>query len=188
MAPRLGVLDLVEQLHQRTGIRYQPVGEPERLGLGPYETAGVVRNRSLVLTQWAESRGLAVSTLTPRDGALPIETPRTWTTDPFEGVALGHTLLRGTSNILYDFVLYGDDVAGGLHGYLTYIPPAGVPYSRRDVVPLRARVIAPPVLLPADDGVVAVMASYDEMGGGVDAVHLRCDLVTLPPRRDRVTR
>jgi hypothetical protein len=38
------------------------------------------------------------------------------------------------------------------------------------------------VLLPAEDGVVAVMANVDEMGGGVDAVHVRCDLVTLPQR------
>ena len=37
--------------------------------------------------------------------------------------------------------------------------------------------------VPAEDGVVAVMATYDELGGGVDAVHLRCDMVTLPDRR-----
>ncbi len=77
-------------------------------------------------------------------------------------------------------MLHGDDVAGGLHAYVTYIPPAGTPYPRRDVIPLRARVIARPALLPAEDGVVVIMATYDELGGGVDAAHVRCEMLTLP--------
>jgi hypothetical protein len=69
-----------------------------------------------------------------------------------------------------------------MHAYLVYFDGAGTPFPRRDVMPLRTRVIAPPALLPAEDGVVAVMANVDEMGGGIDAVHVRCDLVTLPQR------
>jgi hypothetical protein len=38
-----------------------------------------------------------------------------------------------------------------------------------------------PALLPAGDGFVAVMGVYDELGGGIDAVHVRCEMVTLPP-------
>jgi hypothetical protein len=26
-----------------------------------------------------------------------------------------------------------------------------------------------------------VMGVYDELGGGIDAVHVRCEMVTLPP-------
>jgi hypothetical protein len=33
----------------------------------------------------------------------------------------------------------------------------------------------------AGDGFVAVMGVYDELGGGIDAVHVRCEMVTLPP-------
>jgi hypothetical protein len=33
----------------------------------------------------------------------------------------------------------------------------------------------------AGDGFVAVMGVYDELGGGIDAAHVRCERVTPPP-------
>jgi hypothetical protein len=33
----------------------------------------------------------------------------------------------------------------------------------------------------AGDGLVTGMGVYDELGGGIDAVHVRCEMVTLPP-------
>ncbi|MDP3214927.1 MAG: hypothetical protein Q8S73_12535 [Deltaproteobacteria bacterium] len=171
-----------EQVLVRLTDTLEPSGEPARLGLGPYPTAATMRGSSLVLSQWAEGRGLAVSTLPVARGRLQVETPRLWTTRDLEGAPLGHTMITGGEGVLYDLATNGDTVAGGLHAYLVYFDGAGTPFPRRDVFPLRARVIAPPVLLPAEDGVVAVMANVDEMGGGVDAVHVRCDLVTLPQR------
>lgn len=159
-----------------------PEGEPTALGLGPYETTAVSRGDRLVLSQWAEARGFAVSTLPVDERGVRIETPRLWTTERFEGVPLGHRAVLGPAGVVYDLMLHGDDVAGGLHAYSTYVPPAGTPYSRRDTMPLRARVVARPALIPAEDGFVAVMGVYDELGGGVDAVHVRCEMVTLPPR------
>ena len=160
----------------------EPMGEPVALGLGPYETAAVARGDRLVLSQWAESRGFAVSTLPVTPEGVAIETPRIWTTERFEGVPLGHRATLGPGGVIYDLMLHGDDVAGGLHAYATFVPPGGSPFSRRDVMPLRARVIARPALLPAEDGFIAVMGTYDELGGGIDAVHVRCEMVTLPPR------
>jgi hypothetical protein len=171
-----------EQVLVRLTDTLEPSGDPVRLGLGPYPTAAAMRGGSLLLSQWAEGHGLAVSTLPVARGRLQVETPRLWTTRELEGAPLGHTMITGGEGVLYDLAMNGDTVAGGLHAYLVYFDGAGTPFPRRDVVPLRARVIAPPVLLPAEDGVVAVMANVDEMGGGVDAVHLRCDLVTLPQR------
>jgi len=172
-----------EQVLVRLGPTLEPLGEPTRLGLGPYEIAAARRGDTMVISQWVDGRGFGVVTAPLREGRLVPETPRIWTTTPFEGIALGHAMALGPGGILYDLMLHGDDVAGGLHAYLTFLPPAGSPFPRRDVMPLRARVIAPPQLLPAEDGVVAVLATYDELGGGVDAVHLRCDMVTLPDRR-----
>jgi len=34
---------------------------------------------------------------------------------------------------------------------------------------------------PARDGFVAGMGVYDELGGGIDAVHVRCEMATPPP-------
>jgi hypothetical protein len=172
-----------EQMLVRLGATLEPAGDPERVGLGPYEVGATMRGDTLVLSQWVDGRGFALVQAPLREGRLALEAPRIWTTAPFEGLALGHTMRLGPQGIVYDLALHGDDVAGGLHGYLTFVPPSGAPFPRRDVVPLRARVIAPPQLVPAEDGVVAVMATYDELGGGVDAVHLRCDMVTLPDRR-----
>lgn len=160
----------------------EPEGDPVALGLGPYETVAVSRGERLVVGQWAESRGFAVSQLPLEGRGVRVELPRIWTTERFDGVALGHRAVLGASGVIYDLMLHGDDVAGGLHAYATFVPPAGAPYVRRDVMPLRARVVARPALLPADDGFVAVMGVYDELGGGVDAVHVRCEMVTLPPR------
>lgn len=160
----------------------EPQGEPVALGLGPYETTAVARGDRLVLSQWAESRGYAVSALPVTAEGVGVETPRIWTTERFEGVPLGHRATLGPGGVIYDLMLHGDDVAGGLHAYATFVPPAGSPFSRRDVMPLRARVIARPALLPAEDGFIAVMGVYDELGGGIDAVHVRCEMVTLPPR------
>lgn len=171
-----------EQVLVRLSPTLEPVGEPERLGLGPYPTTAVARGRDLVITQWAEARGVAISTLAVERGAPRVELPRIWTTDPLEGIPLAHATVRGAGNVLYDLMLHGDDTAGGLHAYVTYIPPAGTPYPRRDVIPLRARVIARPALLPAEDGVSVVMATYDELGGGVDVAHVRCEMLTLPAR------
>ncbi len=158
-----------------------PEGEPMALGLGPYETVAVPRSDRLVVAQWAESRGFAVSTLPLAGDRVQVETPRIWTTERFDGVALGHRAVLGPAGVIYDLMLHGDDVAGGLHAYATFLPSAGTPFSRRDVMPLRARVVARPALLPAEDGFVAVMGVYDELGGGIDAVHVRCEMVTLPP-------
>lgn len=169
-----------EQVLVRLTPTLDPAGEPERLGLGPYPTTAVARGRDLVVSQWAEARGIAIATLPVENGAVRVELPRIWTTSPFEGVALSHAAVRGPGNVLYDLMLHGDDVAGGLHAYITYIPPAGTPYPRRDVIPLRARVIARPALLPAEDGVVVIMGTYDELGGGIDAAHVRCEMLTLP--------
>lgn len=171
-----------EQVLVRLTSTLEPQGEPERLGLGPYPTALVARGRDLVATQWAESRGLAVATLPVENGTLRTELPRLWTTDPLEGIPLAHVAIRGAGNVLYDLMLHGDDVAGGLHAYVTWLPPAGAPFPRRDVIPWRARMITRPALLPAEDGVVVLMAGYDELGGGLDAAHVRCEMVTLPQR------
>lgn len=160
----------------------EPEGEPVALGLGPYETVALSRGERLVVAQWAEARGFAASQL-PLDGrGVRVETPRIWTTERFEGAALGHRAVLGVGGVIYDLMLHGDEVAGGLHAYATFFPPAGTVYSRRDVMPLRARVVGRPALLPANDGFVAVMGVYDELGGGIDAVHVRCEMVTLPPR------
>ena len=171
-----------EQVLVRLSPTLEPVGEPERLGLGPYPTTAVARGDDLVIAQWAESRGLAVATLPARDGRVEVALPRLWTTAPLEGIPLAHVAIRGAGNVLYDLMLQGDDVAGGLHAYLTWQAPAGPPFPRRDVIPWRARMITRPALLPAEDGVVVLMAAYDELGGGIDAAHVRCELVTLPPR------
>ncbi len=171
-----------EQVLVRLTPSLEPSGEPARLGLGPYPTTAVARGRDLVIAQWAESRGLAIATLPVEQGEPHVELPRIWTTDALEGIPLAHTAVRGAGNVLYDLMLHGDDTAGGLHAYVTYIPPAGNPYPRRDVIPLRARVIARPAMLPAEDGVVVVMATYDELGGGVDVAHVRCEMLTLPAR------
>ncbi len=171
-----------EQVLVRLTDTLEPSGDPARLGLGPYATAAAMRGTSLLLSQWAEGRGLAVSTLPVARGRLQVETPRLWTTRDLDGVSLGHAMVTGGEGVLYDLATHGDTVAGRLHAYLVYFDGAGQPFPRRDVFPLRARVIAPPVLLPAEDGVVAVMANVDELGGGVDAVHVRCDLLTLPQR------
>ena len=171
-----------EQVLVRLSDTLEPVGEPARLGLGPDLTAVSVQGRRLVVTQWAESRGLALAALTPNGNTLQPEAPRVWTTQPFEGAPVGHALTEGTHGELYDLALNVDDVGGATHAYLTYIPPAGTPFPRRDVIPTRGRVIAAPALVPADDGVVAVLASDDEVGAGLDAVHLRCELVSLPER------
>lgn len=171
-----------EQVLVRLSPTLEPQGEPERLGLGPYPTTAVARGRDLVISQWAESRGIAIATLPVENGAPRVELPRIWTTDPLEGIPLAHAAVRGAGNVLYDLMLHGDDTAGGLHAYVTYIPPAGNPYPRRDVIPLRARVIARPAMLPAEDGVAVVMATYDELGGGVDVAHVRCEMLTLPAR------
>jgi hypothetical protein len=170
-----------EQVLVRLGDTLEPVSEPERTGLGPYPTGYATRGQTLVLTQWAEARGLALATLPVRDGSVTVELPRIYTTTPFAGVPLGHAMVRG-GTILYDLMLHGDDVAGALHGYLAWVPPAGAPFARREVLPLRARVLAPPALLPAEDGFIAVLAGEDETGAGVDAAHVRCELVTLPAR------
>lgn len=184
--PVRGATSSGEQAREQVMVHLRPTlepdGEPERVGLGPYETAAVVRNGRVVLTQWAEARGLAMAELPLLHGRPQVETPRIWTTLPLDGVALGHTAIVGPGQVVYDLMLHGDDVAGALHAYATFVPPAGTPYARRDVMPLRARVIAPPALLPAEDGFVAVLAVHDEVGGGLDAVHVRCDMVTLPPR------
>lgn len=171
-----------EQVLVRLTATLEPRGEPERLGLGPYPTTAVVRGDDLVVTQWAEARGLAVATLPIREGTVRVELPRLWTTSPLEGIPLAHAAIRGAGNVLYDLMLHGDDVAGGLHAYVTWQPPAGAPFPRRDVIPWRARMITRPALLPAEDGVVVLMAAYDELGGGIDAAHVRCELVTLPTR------
>jgi hypothetical protein len=171
-----------EQVLVRLSPTLEPLGEPERLGLGPYPTTAVPRGDDLVVSQWAESRGLAVATLPSREGRLQLELPRLWTTSPLEGIPLAHVAIRGAGNILYDLMLHGDDVAGGLHAYVTWQPPAGPPFPRRDVIPWRARMITRPALLPAEDGVVVLMAAYDELGGGIDAAHVRCELTTLPAR------
>lgn len=184
--PVRGATTTGEQAREQVMVHLRPTiepdGEPDRVGFGPYETAAVLRTNRLVLTQWAESRGLALSALPLLHGRPQIETPRIWTTTAFEGVPLGHAAILGPGQVIYDLMLHGDDVAGALHAYATFIPPAGTPFPRRDVLPLRARVIAPPALLPAEDGFVAVLAVHDELGGGVDAMHVRCDMVTLPPR------
>jgi hypothetical protein len=171
-----------EQVLVRLTSTLEPLGDPQRLGLGPYPTTAVARGNDLVVSQWAEARALAVATLPVRDGQPIVELPRLWTTPPLEGIPLAHVTLRGVGNILYDLMLHGDDVAGGLHAYLTWLPPAGAPFPRRDVIPWRARMITRPALLPAEDGVVVLMAAYDELGGGIDAAHVRCELVTLPAR------
>ena len=31
-------------------------------------------------------------------------------------------------------------------------------------------------------GAVVIMATYDELGGGIDAAHVHCEMVTLPAR------
>jgi hypothetical protein len=171
-----------EQVLVRLTDTLEPSGEPARLGLGPYPTAASMRGGSLLLSQWAEGHGLAVATLPVARGRVQVATPRLWTTRELDGAPLGHTMITGGEGVLYDLALNGDTVAGAMHAYLVYFDGAGTPFPRRDVIPLRTRVIAPPALLPAEDGVVAVMANVDEMGGGIDAVHVRCDLVTLPPR------
>lgn len=171
-----------EQVLVRLTDTLEPSGDPSRLGLGPYATAASMRGGNLLLSQWAEGRGLAISTLPVTRGRVQIETPRLWTTRDLEGLSLGHAMVTGGEGVLYDLATHGDGTAGGLHAYLVYFDGAGQPFPRRDVFPLRARVIAPPALLPAEDGVVAVMANVDELGGGIDAVHVRCDLLTLPQR------
>ncbi len=71
-----------EQVLVRLSPTLEPVGEPERLGLGPYPTTAVARGRDLVIAQWAESRGIAISTLAVEHGAPRVELPRIWTTSP----------------------------------------------------------------------------------------------------------
>jgi hypothetical protein len=171
-----------EQVLVRLSATLEPSGDPERVGLGPYPTVALTRGRDVVLSQWAESRGFAIATLPVDNGTLRLELPRIWTTSPFEGIPLAHAAVRGPGNIVYDLMLHGDDTAGALHAYVTYVPPAGTVFPRRDVIPLRARVVGRPAMLPAEDGAVVVMATYDELGGGIDAVHVRCDMVTLPQR------
>ena len=171
-----------EQVLVRLTDTLEPSGDPVRLGLGPFPTAAAMQGSSLLLSQWVEGHGLAVSSLPLVHGRLQLATPRVWTTHGLDGAPLGHAMTTGGDGVFYDLATHGDTVAGGLHAYLVYFDGAGTPFPRRDVFPLRARVIAPPQLLPAEDGLVAVMANVDELGGGVDAVHLRCDLVTLPTR------
>lgn len=158
-----------------------PVGEPAGTGFAQFPLAYALRGRTVVVFQWAQQQGVAIATLPITPRRLGEQLPRLWYAQPpLEGVLLGHAAQLGRGNILYNVVAYGDPTAGGVHGHVAWVPPSGVPTIRRDVLPVRARLLAPPGLIPAADGVVAITASYDETGGAVDAFHVRCDLVALP--------
>lgn len=180
-----------EQVLLRLSDTLDPVGTPSRLGLGPDPIAMATQGLHTIVTQWAESRAIAVVTLTPSgntqntqdtQNTLRADTPRLWSTRPLEGSPVGHTLGEGPHGELYDLAFNTDDNGSATHAYLTYIPPSGTPFSRRDVIPTRGRVIATPALITADDGVTVVLVSTDELGTGLDAIHLRCELVQLPQR------
>jgi hypothetical protein len=159
----------------------QPANEPVNTGFAQFPMAYTLRGRSLILFQWAQQQGVAIATLPVGDRRIGEQLPRLWYANPpLEGLNLGQDAILGPGNIVYNVVAYGDPVAGGVHGHVGWLPPSGQPTVRRDVLPVRARVVAPPQLLPAEDGVVVVMGTYDETGGAVDAYHVRCDLVTLP--------
>jgi hypothetical protein len=158
-----------------------PAGEPTNTGFAQFPMAYALRGRTLTLIQWAQTQGVAIAMLSVGERRLGEQLPRLWYAQPpLEGLHLGHDAIVGPGNILYNVVAYGDPVAGGVHGHVSWMPPSGQPIVRRDVLPIRARLVAPPRLIPAEDGVVAVVASYDETGGAVDAYHVRCDLVTVP--------
>lgn len=158
-----------------------PVGEPINTGFAQFPMAYTLRGRTLMLFQWAQQQGVAIATWPVDERSIQQQLPRLWYAQPpLEGIPLGQDALLGPGNIVYNVVAYGDPVAGGVHGHVSWVPPSGQPVVRRGVLPVRARLITPPRLLPAEDGVVVVMATYDETGGAVDAFHVRCDLVTVP--------
>ena len=84
------------------------------------------------------------------------------------------------SSVVFDVAFYGD-ANGEVRGHLAWVPPEGTPTLRRDVLALHASLLAAPVVVPASDGVVVVVPVEDETGTAVDAYHVRCDLVALPP-------
>lgn len=173
-----------EQARQQVAVvldeTLNPMGLPFATGFAQFPMAMVRRGRSLVMMQWAQQQGVAIATLPIEERRLGERLPRLWYAQPpLEGANAGQAAVLGPGNIVYDVVLYSD-VGGGLHGHVVWVPPSGVPTVRRDVLPVRARLAAAPQVLAAADGVVALLATYDETGGAIDAFHVRCDLVSLP--------
>jgi hypothetical protein len=156
-------------------------GPPAATGFAQYPMAYVRRGDNLVLVQWAQAQGLAIAVLPVTAQRLGQQLPRLWYAQPpLDGAHVGQAALLGSGNIVYDLAVYTDPLGGALYGHLAWIPPSAVPIVRRDVLPVRTRLVAPPRVLPAADGVVAVLAGVDETGAAVDAFHVRCDLVSVP--------
>jgi len=162
--------------------RLEPAGELFATGFAQFPFATLARGRSLVVFQWSETQGLAIATLPVGERRVGEQLPRLWTAvPPIDGAPAGHAAALGTNSIAYDSALYVED-NGGVRLHLAWLPPDGVPVIRRDVFATRMLLGTPPVSLAADDGVVTLLAGRDETGSALDAVHLHCELVTVPPR------
>lgn len=158
----------------------RPAAQPFATGFAQFPLAMVQRGRSMMLFQWAEQQGVAISTLPIGDRRFGEQLPRLYYAQPpLDGNPVGHAATLGAGNIAYDVSLYGETQLG-LHGHVTWLAPSGTPYIRRDVLALGLDAALPPVVFPASDGVVVITIGDDETGGAVDAYHVRCDLVALP--------
>jgi hypothetical protein len=158
----------------------RPVGQPFATGFAQFPLAMVQRGRSMLIFQWAEQQGVAISTLPVGERHFGEQLPRLYYAQPpLEGSHAGHAATLGASNIVFDVASYLES-GGGMHGHVTWLAPSGTPYIRRDVLALRLEPAFAPAVLPAADGVVVITGGTDETGGAVDAYHVRCDLVSVP--------
>lgn len=160
--------------------RLRPTGEPFATGFAQFPLAAAQRGRTLSVFQWVDQQGVAIASLPVGDRRIGEQLPRLfYAQPPLEGSALGTAATLGASNIVYNIALYGE-AQGGVHGHVLWIAPGGTQdalHLRRDVLALRTVLAAPPVILPASDGVVVFTVGEDETGGSVDAYHVRCDLL-----------
>ncbi|MEI8254228.1 MAG: hypothetical protein WCJ30_01000 [Deltaproteobacteria bacterium] len=163
----------------------RPTGEPFATGFAQFPLAAAQRGRTLNVFQWVEQQGVAIASLPVGDRRFGEQLPRLfYAQPPLEGSALGTAATLGASNIVYNVGLYGEPQAG-VHGHVLWLAPGDTQealHLRRDVLAMRTTLAVPPVVLPAGDGVVVFTAGDDETGGGVDAYHVRCDLLAAPAR------
>ncbi len=159
----------------------RPTGEPFATGFAQFPLAAAQRGRTLNVFQWVEQQGVAIATLPIGERRFGEQLPRLfYAQPPLEGSAIGTAATLGASHIVYNVGLYGE-VQGGVHGHVLWLAPGDTQdalHLRRDVLALRTTLAAPPVALAATDGVVVFTVGDDETGGGVDAYHVRCDLLS----------
>ncbi|MDP3274894.1 MAG: hypothetical protein Q8Q09_06820 [Deltaproteobacteria bacterium] len=156
-----------------------PVGVPERTGYAHFPWSVVARSGgALEVHQWVRSQGVAIGRVTVSARRAALEAPRLWFAQPpFEGRAVASASIVGRGGVAYGAVVT-ERAGGSLESQLAWVAPSGEPMLRRSVVPLSGRLLMLPALAAAEDGYVMFAGAEDETGFGIDAFHVRCDMVT----------